>query len=73
MRIAQRFNAGSRASEGKVPKGRLRSGRVQPSLRDSSSVRPSPSVETLGYSRLSLRDGTQNISAHQRSYDQQLA
>jgi hypothetical protein len=39
-----------------VPKGRLIPWAAQPSLRDLGTMMHAPSVETLGYFRLSLRD-----------------
>jgi hypothetical protein len=53
--IAQRFNAGLGAKRRQVPKGRLKTiASVVPSgLVPRASI---PSVETLGYFRLSLRD-----------------
>src|SRR6185436_7887708 len=38
------------------PEGTIEIGGAQPSLRDSPHTAASPSVETLGYFRLSLRD-----------------
>jgi len=64
LRIAQCFNAGNDASNGyEVPKGRLNWRIHQPSLRDSNSRCPPPSVEALGYYRTSLRDSTAAPSA----------
>jgi hypothetical protein len=57
LKIAQRFNAGWATGLDKVPQGRLKSSAlVRPSLRDSTFHHPPPSVETLGYFQLSLRD-----------------
>ncbi len=55
MKIAQRFNAGIAAKHVQVPEGRP-SAAFQASLRDASATTPTPSVETLGYFRMSLRD-----------------
>src|SRR5262245_47200922 len=55
MKIAQRFNAGIVVERLRVPKGRLNPSAFQSSLRDLSQP-GHPSVETLGYFRLSLRD-----------------
>src|SRR5437879_5808667 len=38
------------------PEGTIERAAFQPSLRDLSPTPPTPRVETLGYSRLSLRD-----------------
>jgi len=56
MRIAPRFNAGTKGRLFQVPKGLPNSGAFQPSLRDLCPWASIPSVETLGYCRLSLRD-----------------
>ncbi len=56
MKIAQRFNAGIPRRRALSPVGTAELVVFQPSLRDLSRTIPSPSVETLGYSRLSLRD-----------------
>jgi len=57
--IARRFYAGNAVDAIRVPKGRLNEPADtlrQPSLRDLSRRGRLPSVETLGYCRLSLRD-----------------
>jgi len=60
VRIAQRFNAGLRQEGKRVPEGRQKTGfdlGLLPSLRDSGGAPTTrPSVETLGYCRMSLRD-----------------
>src|SRR5260370_4573129 len=56
MKIARRFNAGIAAKHVQVPEGRPESAAFQASLRDASATTPTPSVETLGYFRMSLRD-----------------
>jgi hypothetical protein len=56
LTIAQRFERWVRSIEYHlVPKGRPKSLRTQPSLRDSNVRRRDPGVETPGYSRMSLR------------------
>ena len=60
VRIAQRFNAGLRQEGKRVPEGRQKTGfrsrasAVPPGLWGAPTTRPS--VETLGYCRMSLRD-----------------
>jgi hypothetical protein len=64
MKIAQRFNAGIVVGQPSSPdQGRL-SGLVfiRP-FRDSHRKTPAPSVETLGYGRMSLRDGESGTSS----------
>jgi len=64
VKIARRFNAGTRASGAYVPKGRLNSSatahQVQPSLGDLRALRRRPGAETTLKRRaifaLSLRD-----------------
>lgn len=59
MRIAQRFNAGLRRDKGTSPVRDDRTGLVPNVLSPLRGLVPSvrePSVETLGYYRMSLRD-----------------
>jgi hypothetical protein len=61
--IAQRFNAGWESITELVPKGRPNFSPFLPSLRDLlGSFDVIPSVETLGYSHSSLRDGGKLLS-----------
>lgn len=63
--IAQRFNVGfnvrqviSPEGTAEIPTRSLRQAKTQPSLRDARNAEPFPNVETLGYSRSSLRDNS---------------
>jgi hypothetical protein len=64
MRIAQRFNAGTAAENPPSPEGTDEPVASQPSLRDLSRAAPKPSVETLDYFRLSLRESDAGLVTH---------
>ena len=55
------FQRWVRTSRSISPEGTTEGGRVRPSLRDLSRRDLQPSVETPGYSRLSLRDKNQHL------------
>ena len=59
MKVAHGFNRGLEFGKSEVPEGRLKNASTifpRSSLRDSRWLTREPSVETLGYYRLSLRD-----------------